>query len=246
MSGGRLSTHLPRLAALILSMAAAAGSYSVHAERSVGSREKAPDQVVRPAADSGKVRLRTPSHARKRGHNGADRTNRRARPRFGGAQVRFAPPARAPVMVRPVVRGHCPPARPEDDVDGELRRLAHEEHPPDADVPPEPAVPAPPPAPAPAPPPVQPEPAPAPPAPAPPAPAPAPAPPAPAPPAPAPAPPAPAPPVPAPVPPAQLAPQAQPHAVADQRTPYFTENRSPVTRSPTQRNLAIAVNMARK
>jgi hypothetical protein len=279
MSRGRLSTHLPRLAALILSMVAAVGSYSVHADRSVSSREKARDQLVGPSADSSKARRRTPSHARKRGHSHADRTIRRARTRSGAAHVRFDPPARAPVIAGAVVRRQCPPARPEGDVDRELRRLGHEEPPADADVSPAPA--APPPAPAsapavpapapPAPPPVQPAP-PAPPAPPPPMPAPAPAPPAPAPPAPAPAPPppapapappAPAPPVPAPAPPApapspvppapappapappapapappaplspaQLAPQAQPHAVADQRTPYFTENLSPFTVHP--------------
>jgi hypothetical protein len=50
----------------------------------------------------------------------------------------------------------------------------------------------------------------------------------PAPPAPAPATPAP----PQPLSPAQLALQAQPHAVADQRTPYFTENLSPFTVHP--------------
>jgi hypothetical protein len=295
MSRGRLSTHLPRLAALILSMAAAAGSYSVHADRSAASREKAGDQVVGPAADSGRLRHRTPSHA-KRGHGGA-RTIRRARTRSGAARMRSEPPARAPVIARAVVRRQCPPARQEDGVDRELRRLSHEEPPADADVPPAPAAPAPAPASAPAvpapappaPPPVQPAPAPPAPAPAPPAPAPpepappvpapappapppaqpapappapAPAPPAPAPPelpppVPAPAPPEPAPPVPAPVPPApappapraptpapappappaplspaQLTPQAQLHAVADQRTPYFTENLSPFTVHP--------------
>ena len=203
MSRGRLSIHLPRVAALILSMVAAAGSYSVHADQSVGSPEEARDQLVGPAADAGKPRVRTRSHARKRRHGRADRTIRRARTRSDGVHARLEPPARAPVIARAVVHRHCPAARPEDDVDRELRRLIHEEHPTDADTPPAPApapapavpapalaVPAPaPPAPAPAPPPVQP--APAPPAPAPPAsPTPAPVPPAP------PAPPAPAPPAP--------------------------------------------------
>jgi hypothetical protein len=249
MSRGRLSTHLPRLAALILSMVAAAGSYSVHADRSAASREKAGDQLVGPAADSGRLRHRTPSHA-KRGHGGA-RTIRRGRTRSDAARVRSEPPARAPVIAGAVVRRQCPPARPEGDVDRELRRLGHEEPPADADVPPAPAAPPPAPAsapavPAPAPPapplvqpaPPAPAPAPAPPAPAPPVPAPPePAPPVPAPVPPAPAPPAPAPPAPAPAPPAplspaQLAPQAQPHAVADQRTPYFTEKLSPFTVHP--------------
>jgi hypothetical protein len=206
MSRGRLSMHLPRVAALILSMVAAAGSYSVHADQSVGSREEARDQLVGPAADAGKARVRTRSHARKRGHGRADRTIRRARTRSGAPHAQLEPPARAPVIVRAVVHRHGPAARPEDDVDRELRRLSHEEHPTDADTPPAPAAPAPPPAPAPpapapAPPPVQP--APAPPAPAPPAP---PVPPAPVPPAPAPAPPAPAPVPPAPAPPAPAPP----------------------------------------
>jgi hypothetical protein len=236
MSRGRLSMHLPRVAALILSMVAAAGSYSVHADQSVGSREEARDQLVGPAADAGKARVRTRSHARKRGHGRADRTIRRARTRSGAAHAQLEPPARAPVIVRAVVHRHGPAARPEDDVDRELRRLSHEEHPTDADTPPAPAAPAPPPAPAPpapapAPPPVQPAPAlpapapSAPPAPAPSAPPAPPAPPAPVPPAPAPPPPAPAPVPPAPAPPApappaplspaQLAPQTQPDAVAD-------------------------------
>ena len=87
MSRGRLSIHLPRVAALILSMVAAAGSYSVHADQSVGSREEARDQLVGPAADAGKARVRTRSHARKRGHGRADRTIRRARTRSGAAHA---------------------------------------------------------------------------------------------------------------------------------------------------------------
>jgi hypothetical protein len=188
MSRGRLSTHLPRLAALILSMVAAAGSYSVHADRSAGSREKARDQLAGPTADSGRLRLRTPAHATKRVHSRADRTFRPARRRSGAALVRSEPPARAPTITRAVVRRHCPPARSEDDTDRESRRLIHEEQPADADAPPAPASPSPAPGPAPVPAP----------------------PPAPAPPAPTPAPPAPVPPAPAPAPPAPPAPTGYP------------------------------------
>jgi hypothetical protein len=228
MSRGRLSTHLPHLAALMLSMAAAAGSYSVHADRSAGSSETARGQLFGPAADSGKRRLRTPSHVRQRVHRGPDRTIQRARTRSGAAKVRLGPAARAPVVARAVVRRHCAPPRPEDDVDRELRHLIHEKHPADPDAPPAPApVPVPPappvPAPAPAPAPaasvpVVPAP-PAPPAPVAPAPAPVPpgpppVPPAPGPPAPAPGPPAPGPPAPVPGPPAPVPPAPEPPAPA--------------------------------
>jgi hypothetical protein len=250
MNRGRLSTHLPHLAALMLSMAAAAGSYSVHADRSAGSREQARGQLGGPAADSDERRLRTPSHVRKRVHRGPDRTIQRARTRSGGAQVRLEPAARAPVVARAVAHRRCAPSRPEDDVDRELRRLIHEKHPADPDVPPAPVTPAPPAppvspppasvpvppappappapaAPAPAPVPVPPEPPPVPPAPGPPEPAPgppAPVPPAPEPPAPAPpapVPPAPVPPASAPVPPAPAPPAAlSPMQAAAQAQPH--------------------------
>jgi hypothetical protein len=216
MSRGRLSTHLPHLAALMLSMAAAAGSYSVHADRSAGSSETARGQLFGPAADSGKRRLRTPSHVRKRVHRGPDRTIQRARTRSGGVQVRLEPAARAPVVARAVVHRGCAPPRPEDDVDRELRRLIHEKHPADPDVPPAPVPPAPP---VPAPPasvPVVPAP-PAPPAPA--APAPARVPPGPPPVPPAPGPPAPAPEPPASVPPAPAPPAPEPPAPAPPAPP---------------------------
>lgn len=132
-----IAAHLPRLAALVFSIAAAAASYTVHVDRSVSSSRE-PGELARPTAHAEHRHPGSRAHHKKPRHHRTRKAHQQ-RPRTATQTVvvtRVVPPRCDPP--RPASRARPPDEQPasaradtetERAVDRELQEVINQEIP---------------------------------------------------------------------------------------------------------------------